>query len=72
MKGTQVEEPTRTARRVRDERLLIRLWRRERFIELGFSLSDAAALAKSSADTHLARKLVAAGCAHKTAFRIIR
>jgi hypothetical protein len=72
MKGTKVEEPTRSARRIRDERLVIRLWRREQFIELGFSLSDAAALAKSSADTHLARRLVAAGCKHEIAFRIIR
>jgi hypothetical protein len=72
MRGTQVEEPTRNARRVRDERLLIRLWRREQFVELGFPISDASALAKSSADTHLARKLVAAGCKHDLAFRIIR
>jgi hypothetical protein len=72
MKGQQVEEPTQSARRVRDERLLIRLWRREQFVELGFSLSDAAALARSTADLGQARKLVAAGCAHKLAFRIIR
>jgi hypothetical protein len=72
MKGQKVEEPTRSARRVRDERLLIRHWRREQFMELGFTLSDAAALAKSPADLSDARKLIAAGCAHPLAFRIIR
>ena len=41
-------------------------------MELGFTLSDAAALAKSPADLSEARKLIAAGCAHPLAFRIIR
>jgi hypothetical protein len=72
MKGQQVEEPTQSARRVRDERLLIRLWRREQFVDLGFPLSDAAALAKSSADLGEARRLIAAGCECRLAFRIIR
>jgi hypothetical protein len=72
MKGQKVEGPTRSARRVRDERLLIRLWRREQFMELGFSLSDAATLAKSPADLGEARKLVAAGCSHALAYRIMR
>ena len=39
---------------------------------LGFTLSDAAALARSAADLHQARKLIADGCAHPTAFRIMR
>jgi hypothetical protein len=60
------------ARRVRDERLRVRLWRREQFAELGFPLSDAAALARSAADLHEARKLIASGCAHSTAVRIMR
>jgi hypothetical protein len=72
MEGQKVEEPVRSARRLRDERLRVRLWRRNQFLELGFSLSDAAALAKSSADVHEARKLVSAGCAHAIAFRIVR
>jgi hypothetical protein len=41
-------------------------------LELGFPLYEAAALAKSAADIHEARKLVSAGCTHATAFRIIR
>lgn len=72
MAGQGVEQPLQSARRTRDERLRVRLWRRDRFAELGFPLSDAAALAKSSADIHEARKLVSAGCTHATAFRIIR
>jgi hypothetical protein len=72
MRGQELREPLRIARRTQDERLRIRLWRREQFAELGFPLSDAAALAKSAADIHEARKLVSAGCAHATAFRIVR
>lgn len=72
MRGQEVREPLRTTRRTQDERLRIRLWRREQFAELGFPLSDAAALAKSAADIHEARKLVSAGCTHATAFRIVR
>jgi hypothetical protein len=72
MRGQRVEQPLRSARRVHDERLRIRHWRRDQFLELGFALSDAAALAKSSADLNRTRKLIAAGCAHTLAFRIVR
>jgi len=72
MRGQELREPLRTSRRTLDERLRIRLWRREQFADLGFPLSDAAALAKSAADIHEARKLVSAGCTHATAFRIVR
>jgi hypothetical protein len=72
MAGQGVEQPLRGARGTRDERLRVRIWRRDRFLELGFPLSDAAALAKSTADIHEARKLVSAGCTHATAFRIMR
>lgn len=72
MRGQELREPLRMARRMQDERLRIRLWRREQFADLGFPLSDAAALAKSAADIHEARKLVSAGCTHATAFRIVR
>jgi hypothetical protein len=72
MKGQELREPLRMTRRMQDERLRIRLWRREQFADLGFPLSDAAALAKSAADIHEARKLVSAGCTHATAFRIVR
>jgi hypothetical protein len=60
------------ARRAGDERLRVRRWRREQFIGLGFSLSEAVALARSAADLHEARKLISCGCAHATALRIMR
>ena len=69
-KGTV--QPLQSARPTRDERLRVRRWRRDQFAELGFTLSDASALAKSAADNHEARKLVSAGCTHATAFRIVR
>jgi hypothetical protein len=72
MAGQGVEQPLPGARRTRNEQLRVRIWRRDRFLQLGFPLSDAAALAKSAADIHEARKLVSAGCTHATAFRIIR
>jgi hypothetical protein len=62
MAGQGVEQPLRSPRRTR----------RDQCAELGFPLSDAAALAKSAADIHEARKLVSAGCTHAIAFRIIR
>jgi hypothetical protein len=68
----KIEEPLRKAKRPRDERLRIRHWRRDQFMELGFPVSDAAMLAKSGADLHETRSLLAAGCAHKTALRIVR
>lgn len=72
MRGQKVEEPSRATRRMLDETLRVRDWRRDQFLELGFTLSDAEALAKSSADLHQARKLVSAGCERATAFRIVR
>jgi hypothetical protein len=58
--------------RARDERLRVRRWRRDQFLNLGFTLSDSAALAKSAADLQEARTLIACGCSHPTAFRIMR
>jgi hypothetical protein len=72
MKGQHVGEPLRSEKRLRDERLRVRHWRRDEFLQLGFPLSDAAALAKSAADLGVTRKLIAAGCPHPTAFRILR
>jgi hypothetical protein len=72
MKGQKVEEPVQSTRRLRDERLRVRHWRRDEFLALGFPLSDASALAKSPADLSTSRKLIAAGCPHPTAFRILR
>jgi hypothetical protein len=71
MKGQKVGEG-RTALRLRNEQLRIRHWRRDEFVELGFTLSDATARAKSTADLTVGRKLIAAGCPHTTAFRILR
>ena len=72
MPGQRVEEPVRTSQRFRDERLRVRCWRREQFFELGFTISDAAALAKSPADVHDTRSLLEAGCSHALAFRLMR
>jgi hypothetical protein len=58
--------------RARDERLRVRRWRRDQFLNLGFTLSDSAALAKSTADLQEARTLIACGCSHPMAFRIMR
>jgi hypothetical protein len=71
MHGT-VGTPVGGRSRLRDERLRVRIWRRERFLELGFTLADSAALARSDADVHEARKLVQAGCSHPLAFRLVR
>jgi hypothetical protein len=68
----QAEKVIDSGSRARDERLRVRLWRREQFLGLGFTLSDSAALAKSGADLEEARKLIARGCGHATAFRIMR
>jgi hypothetical protein len=67
-----VKKPLKSDTRTRDERLHIRRWRRDQFMEIGFSASDAATLAKSDADLHETRRLLAAGCTHATAFRIVR
>ena len=72
MEAQKLEESARGATRVRDERLRIRRWRRDRFMELGFLLADASALAKSKADLHETQALLAAGCTHRIAFRIVR
>jgi hypothetical protein len=72
MQGERVEERVRTPSRIQDERLRVRCWRREQFFELGFTVSDAATLAKSSADVHETRDLLEAGCTHRLAFRLMR
>jgi hypothetical protein len=72
MEGQRVAEPRSSSPRVRDERLRVRRWRREQFFELGFTSSDAVALARSQADVHDTRRLLEAGCEHKLAFRLMR
>jgi hypothetical protein len=71
MGGENVATPVRSAR-IRDERLRVRFWRREQFLELGFTTSEARVLAKSSADVHETRRLIEAGCERRTAFRLVR
>ena len=53
-------EPTRVQR-----------WRRSQLLALGFSPNDASALTKAPVDLGEARRLVAAGCPHAVARRIL-
>jgi len=46
-------------------------WRIEQFYELGFGLAATAVLAAGDSDLALARRLIAAGCPHETARRIL-
>jgi hypothetical protein len=70
MEGQKLEQRT-NAERVRLEAVLVRRWRRDQFCELGFPLCDARRLAQSEADLARTRKLIADGCTHKLAFRIV-
>lgn len=72
MEGERVGTAVRSPRRPADERLRVRRWRLHQFEELGFSHAEARVLAKSLADVHETRNLLGAGCAHATAFRIVR
>jgi len=49
----------------------VRRWRKSQFIALGFSASDANALTKAPVDLGEVRKLVASGCPHDVARRIV-
>jgi len=49
----------------------VRRWRRSQFIALGFNSSDASALTKAPVDLAEVRRLVAAGCPHDVARRIV-
>jgi hypothetical protein len=53
------------------ERLVVRRWRFEQFIELGFTESDSATLAGTHVDLSLVRRMMAAGCPVDTASRIL-
>jgi hypothetical protein len=48
------------------------MWRRLRFLELGFSLRESRILAEQGADWHEAELLIVAGCKPKHAFRLLR
>ncbi|HSE81361.1 MAG TPA: hypothetical protein VLA87_06645 [Gaiellaceae bacterium] len=49
----------------------VRRWRKSQFIALGFSQRDANALTKAPVDLGEVRRLVAAGCPHEIARRIV-
>jgi hypothetical protein len=53
------------------ERLQVRRWRFEQFIELGFSEPVSATLAEAHVDLSLVRRMMAAGCPVETASRIV-
>jgi hypothetical protein len=58
--------------RVEDqERMIVRRWRFEQFIELGFTETDSATLAEAHVDLSLARRMMAAGCPVEIASRIL-
>jgi hypothetical protein len=64
-------ERAETTRTGLPEETRVRRWRRSQFIALGFSASDAAALTKAPVDLAEVRRLVAAGCPHEVARRIV-
>jgi hypothetical protein len=49
----------------------VRRWRKSQLIALGFTASDVNALTKAPVDLGEARKLVASGCPHDVARRIL-
>jgi hypothetical protein len=53
------------------EEMLVRRWRRRQFLELGFSLRQAQRLTHAPVDLGDTRRLIAAGCPHETAQRIL-
>lgn len=54
-----------------EERMIVRRWRFEQFIELGFTETDSATLAEAQVDLSLVRRMMAAGCPVEIAFRIL-
>ena len=54
-----------------DERSKVESWRLHVLIEAGYPLAVAERIAVSDADLHLARELVASGCAPETAAEIL-
>ena len=53
------------------EQARVRRWRRSQFLALGFTASDASTLTKAPVDLGEVRRLVAAGCPHDVARRIV-
>jgi hypothetical protein len=54
-----------------EERMIVRRWRFEQFIELGFTENDSATLAETHVDLSLVRRMMAAGCPVEIASRIL-
>jgi hypothetical protein len=54
-----------------EERMIVRRWRFEQFIELGFTEADSATLAETHVDLSLVRRMMAAGCPVEIASRIL-
>ena len=53
------------------EQRTIRRWRRGQFLRLGFTLNQAQRLTNAAVDLQETRKLIAAGCPHDLAQRIL-
>jgi hypothetical protein len=49
----------------------VRRWRRQQLLGMGFSLADSRALSESPVELGVARELLARGCPHETARRIL-
>jgi hypothetical protein len=62
-----VHQPTRSA----DEADRVSEWRYEQFLRLGFNKGQAWELAGSNADLQSSRTLIAVGCSHHLAMRIL-
>jgi hypothetical protein len=64
--GTEQRERGR-----RDEERLVRRWRREQFVAMGFSPTEARRLTGTAVDLGEMRRLITAGCPLDTARRIL-
>jgi hypothetical protein len=66
-----MNEQVHLATETTGEQRLIRRWRRGQFLRLGFSLNQAQRLTNAAVDLQDTRKLIAAGCPHDLAQRIL-
>jgi hypothetical protein len=68
---SEITEMAQTIETDHNERAKVQGWRLHVLIEAGYPLPLAEKLADSDADLHDAVELVASGCAHETAARIL-
>jgi hypothetical protein len=68
---TETPDMAQTIETDHNERAKVQSWRLHVLIEAGYPLPLAEKLADSDADLHDAVELVASGCAHETAARIL-